>query len=71
MSKNHRLGFGVPYCYGSQKRMYRPDFIVLIDDGQRPKELLHLVLEVKGYRSEEAREKNPRWRTTECHASTT
>lgn len=53
--KNHNLGLEVPYRYGSQTRMYRPDFIVLIDDGQE--EPLHLIVEIKGYRREDAKEK--------------
>lgn len=55
--KNHNLGFEVPYRYGSETRMYRPDFIVLVDDGQEPEEPLHLVVEIKGYRREDAKEK--------------
>ncbi len=55
--KNHNLGFEVPYRYGSEMRIYRPDFIVLIDDGHGPDDLLHLVVEIKGYRREDAKEK--------------
>ena len=55
--KNHSLGFEVPYRYGSEKRSYRPDFIVLVDDGRGPDDLLHLVVEIKGYRKEDAKEK--------------
>ena len=33
-TKNHNLGLEVPYRYGSEMRMYRPDFIVLVDDGR-------------------------------------
>lgn len=54
--KNHNLGFEVPYRYGSEMRIYRPDFIVLIDDG-RDDDLLHLVVEIKGFRREDAKEK--------------
>ena len=32
--KNHNLGLEVPYRYGSEMRTYRPDFIVLVDDGR-------------------------------------
>ncbi|MCP4629078.1 MAG: DEAD/DEAH box helicase family protein [bacterium] len=53
--KNHSLGFEVPYRYGSEKRIYRPDFIVQVDDGQD--DPLHLVVEIKGYRREDAKEK--------------
>ena len=37
--------------------MYRPDFIVLVDDGHGDEDLLHLVVEIKGYRREDAKEK--------------
>ena len=56
-TKNHSLGLEVPYRYGSETRMYRPDFIVLVDDGHDPKDPLHLVVEIKGYRREDAKEK--------------
>jgi len=55
--KNHNLGFEVPYRYGSETRTYRPDFIVLVDDGRGPQDPLHLVIEIKGYRGEDAKEK--------------
>jgi type III restriction enzyme len=55
--KNHNLGFEVPYRYGSIMRRYRPDFIVLVDDGHGDDDLLHLVVEIKGYRGEDAKEK--------------
>jgi type III restriction enzyme len=55
--KNHSLGFEVPYRFGGEQRKYRPDFIVLIDDDQGPEDLLHLVVEIKGYRGEDAKEK--------------
>src|SRR4051812_32176028 len=55
--KNHNLGLEVPYRYGSETRKYRPDFIVLVEDGHAPDDPLHLVVEVKGYRREAAKEK--------------
>ena len=55
--KNHNLGFEVPYRYGSESRRYLPDFIVLVDDGHGDNDLLHLVVEIKGYRREDAKEK--------------
>jgi len=55
--KNRNLGFEVPYRYGSETRKYLPDFIVLVDDGRGDKDLLHLVVEIKGYRREDAKEK--------------
>ena len=56
-AKNHNLGLEVPYRYGSDSRIYLPDFIVLVDDGHGPDDLLHLVVEIKGYRREDAKEK--------------
>src|SRR5690606_17036631 len=55
--KNHNLGFEVPYRFGSENRRYLPDFIILIDDGHGDDDLLHLVIEIKGYRREDAKEK--------------
>jgi type III restriction enzyme len=55
--KNHNLGFEVPYRYRSEMRKYRPDFIVLVDDGHGPDDLLHLIVEIKGYRREDAPDK--------------
>ena len=54
--KNHNLGLEVPYRSGSQPRTYRPDFIVLIDDGNGD-DLLHLIVEIKGFRREDAKDK--------------
>jgi type III restriction enzyme len=53
--KNRNLGFEVPYRFGSEMRKYLPDFIVLVDDGHGPSDLLHLVVDVKGYRKEDAK----------------
>ena len=55
--KNHNLGLEVPYRYGSETRKYLPDFVVLVDDGHGPDDLLHLIVEIKGYRREDAKEK--------------
>src|SRR5208337_1425093 len=55
--KNHNLGLEVPYRYGSETRRYIPDFIVLVDDGHGEDDLLHLIVEIKGYRREDAKEK--------------
>lgn len=55
--KNQNLGFEVPYRYGSETRRYIPDFIVLVDDGHGPDDLLNLVVEIKGYRREDAKDK--------------
>jgi type III restriction enzyme len=55
--KNHNLGLEVPYRYGPDMRNYRPDFILLVDDGHGVDNPLHLVVEIKGYRREDAKEK--------------
>ena len=55
--KNHNLGLDVPYRYGSETRAYRPDFIVKIDDGRGDDDLLNLIVEIKGFRREDAKEK--------------
>ena len=55
--KNHSLGLEVPYRYGSATRRYLPDFILLVDDGHGDDDLLHLVVEIKGYRGEDAKDK--------------
>jgi len=55
--KNHNLGLDVPYRFGSENRKYRPDFIVLVNDGHGEDDLLRLIVEIKGYRREDAKEK--------------
>ncbi len=66
--KNHNLGLEVPYRYGSETRVYIPDFIVLVDDrpsrersgpagGHGNDDLLRLIVEIKGYRGEDAKDK--------------
>ena len=50
--KNHGLGLEVPYRLGGTQRHYRPDFIVRIDDGDD--DPLNLVVEIKGFRGEDA-----------------
>jgi len=53
--KNHGLNFEVPYQYGSTNKKYRPDFIVHVDDGMD--DPLNLIVEIKGYRGEDAKDK--------------
>ncbi len=55
--KNQSLGFEVPYRYGSEMRKYLPDFIVRVNDGRGDDDLLNLIVEIKGYRREDAKEK--------------
>ena len=61
--KNHGLGLEVPYRFQAESRMYVPDFVVLVDDGHGEEDLLHLVVEIKGYRREDAKEKADTMRT--------
>jgi len=56
-AKNHNLGLEVPYRYGSETRNYIPDFIVMVEDGHGDDDLLHLIVEIKGYRGEDAKDK--------------
>ena len=53
--KNQGLGLEVPYRSGSATRTYVPDFIVLLDDGRG--DPLPLIVEIKGYRREDAKAK--------------
>lgn len=59
--KNHNLGLEIPYRYGSRSRTYIPDFIVLVQDGHD--DPLHLVVEIKGYRGEDAKQKKEAMQT--------
>lgn len=52
-AKNQALGFEVPYLDGAVTRRYIPDFLVRLDVGED--EPLNLVLEVKGFRGENAK----------------
>jgi type III restriction enzyme len=63
--KNQGLGLEVPYLLGGIPRKYLPDFIVQVDDS--PADLsrrsaakadpLNLIVEIKGFRGEDAKEK--------------
>ena len=61
--KNHNLGFEVPYNSGGEAHRYRPDFILRIDDGDGPDDPLNLVVEIKGFRNEDAKDKADTMRT--------
>jgi type III restriction enzyme len=56
-AKTRNLGLEVPYRYGSESRKYIPDFVVRVDDGRGESDLLNLIVEIKGYRREDAKEK--------------
>lgn len=53
--KNQNLGLEVPYLAGSTPRRYLPDFIVRFNDGLA--EPLNLIVEIKGFRGENAKDK--------------
>ncbi len=53
--KNQNLGLEVPYQLGSTAHRYIPDFIVQVNDGHD--DPLNLIVEIKGYRGEDAKEK--------------
>jgi type III restriction enzyme len=55
--KNHNLGLEIPYRHGSETHNYLPDYIVVIDDDKGEDDFLHLIVEVKGYRNENAKDK--------------
>ncbi len=55
--KNHNLGFRVPYLHAGDTHHYLPDFIVRVEDGHGEADLLNLVVEVKGFRAEDAKDK--------------
>lgn len=61
--KNHNLGFEVPYSAGGQARRYRPDFILRIDDGRGADDPLNVVVEIKGSRDEDDKDKAETMRT--------
>jgi type III restriction enzyme len=51
------LGFTVPYTIDGRQRSYIPDFVIRIDDGNGPDDLLNLVLEVSGVRRKDKEHK--------------
>lgn len=61
--KNHNLGFEVPYSASGEARRYRPDFILRVDDGRGPDDPLNLVVEIKGARDEDDKDKAETMRT--------
>ena len=52
--KNQGLGLEVPYRMQDTSKTYIPDFIAIIDDGEGQEDPLHLIVEIKGYRGEDA-----------------
>ena len=56
-TKNHNLGLAVSYMLGSDSKTYVPDSVLLVDNGQGPDDPLQLIIEVKGYRGKDAKDK--------------
>jgi type III restriction enzyme len=46
--KNHNLVFTIPYTLDGEERQYVPDFLVGLDDGRGPGDLLNVIVEVTG-----------------------
>ena len=55
--KNQGLGLEVPYLKGASSHRYLPDFILKINDGHGEENPLNLIVEIKGFRGEDAKEK--------------
>lgn len=55
--RNEGLGFEVPYALAGRDHRYLPDFIVLVEDGHGEDDPLHLVVEIKGRRQEDTKQK--------------
>jgi type III restriction enzyme len=45
-TKNHNVGFFIPYTLNGEQRNYIPDFIAHVDDGHE--DYLNLIIEVSG-----------------------
>ena len=50
--RNDHLGFGIPYEYTGVSHSYEPDFIVKLKND------VHLILEIKGFETEQERAKH-------------
>jgi type III restriction enzyme len=55
--KNQSLGFEIPYQFEGGNHKYIPDFIVLLNDRHDAENPLHLIVEIKGIRGNDARAK--------------
>ena len=55
--KNQNMGFEVPYRHLAENKRYIPDFILLVDDGHGSDDPLHLIVEIKGFRGEDVKDK--------------
>ncbi len=55
--KNQGLGLEVPYLKGASSHRYLPDFLLKINDGHGEENPLNLIVEIKGFRDEDAQQK--------------
>lgn len=55
--KNQGLGFKVPYTHEGRPGNYYPDYLVRVDDGRGPDDLLTVVVEVSGQDKEDKQAK--------------
>jgi type III restriction enzyme len=55
--KNQNLGFRIPYTHEGKPRNYYPDYLVKIDDGHGPDDLLHLIVEISGQKKDDKQAK--------------
>ena len=56
-AKNQGLGLEIPWSQGALPRIYLPDFVLRLDDGRGAGDPLHLIVEIKGRRGEDAKDK--------------
>jgi type III restriction enzyme len=56
--RNQNLGLEIPYQSGGVAKRYIPDFLLLLEDGRGDEDLLHLIVEVKGYRRDDVAQKS-------------
>lgn len=47
-ARNLNVGFTIPYTFEGAERSYVPDYLVRLDDGRGPDDLLNLIVEVSG-----------------------
>ena len=57
MSRTRASASRCRICSASTPKQYLPDFIVRVDDGHGDDDPLNLIVEIKGYRGEDAKEK--------------
>lgn len=51
--KNQGMGFTIPYTLNGEQHQYVPDYILCLEDGHGPDDLLNVVVEVSGERKKD------------------